>query len=148
MMDVLLAFDAETGLADLRLQDGDLALDTGLGSAVAISLFSDARAKDGPWNGLDDPKGWWAENIDNPTRRPDRFGSRLWLLRRAKTIPETRQRIESEIRDALAWMITDGIVRHIDVHTEWVESQALQAFITLALPNGGQTTNRFIFNGI
>ena len=44
------------------------------------------------------------------------IGSRLWLLRRSKLIEnETVRLAEEYIREALQWMIDDGLVLSIDV---------------------------------
>lgn len=66
--------------SDLVIEGGDLALDQGLQTKILLSLFTDRRV--GPKENLEDPqdlRGWWA--------RED-FGSRLWLLGRAKATKE------------------------------------------------------------
>lgn len=85
---------------------------------VAISLWSWARAEPGdvlPSTIEDkrDRQGWWAESFaPNPS---DRMGSRLWLLRRSKATPETLDRAVSYAREALAWLVEDGIAESVEV---------------------------------
>ena len=106
----------------------DLARESGLASAVVISLFSDARAPSDPSRPAtaQDPRGWWGEV------RPDRFGSRLWQLEREKATRETLARAREYARDALAWMIADGIARSLDVDASYVERHVLQLRIVVS----------------
>lgn len=117
----------ETG-ADLLLVDGDLAIDEGLETAVIVSLFSDARV--GPdellpeeVQAVDDPayvretRGFWADTPE------DRWGSKLYLLSRAKATDDTATRAARFAEESLAWMLRDGIASRIDVAAEFVELQ-------------------------
>ena len=45
----------------------------------------------------------------------DRYGSLLWLLAREKQIPSVLARAEGYAREALAWLIADGIASRVDV---------------------------------
>jgi phage gp46-like protein len=78
-----------------------------LETAVLLSLFTDARAADDDRvpGAQDDRRGWWAAPL----------GSRLWLLTREIATNEVRLRAEDYCRDALAWMIEDGVADQIDV---------------------------------
>ena len=61
--------------------------------AVLISLFTWRRANaddDLPGN---DRMGWWGDS--HPPVDNDRIGSRLWLLSRAKIVPETLARAKA-----------------------------------------------------
>ena len=128
MTDLALHFAPGAWAADLALIGGDLASDDGLRTAVLISLFTDARARaDDPLPEPDaDRRGWWGDcgNAD-PN---DRTGSRLWLLARAKAVPATAQRARDYAREALAWMIEDGIATSVEVEA------------TVALVNAGRAT--------
>jgi phage gp46-like protein len=115
MTDVALHFASDAWSADLAIMAGDLATDDGLRTAVIISLFTDARARDDdplPQAG-DDRRGWWGDCAnDDPN---DRIGSRLWLLSNAKVVDATAIRARDYCREALAWLVTDGIARSVDV---------------------------------
>lgn len=121
--------------ADLVLDDGDLALDDGFNTAVLISLFSDRRAE--PGDDLPDPaggrRGWWGDALNDFS---DLIGSRLWLLNRAKATPETRKRCEEYIREALAWMIEDGVALRLDVSAYWQSMGTLVAEVSIERPGG------------
>lgn len=96
---------------DIGLSCGDLIRGNDLSNAITISLFTDRRArKDDVLPDGTDPRGWWADALDN-----QQIGSRLWLLERARDIPETYQRAEEYALEALAWLKADGIAKKIDV---------------------------------
>ena len=130
---------------DLQRNGGGILLEEGLGSAVLISLLTDRRAlpedrlpDDTPAGGPIPPdrRGWCGDalaEIDG-----DRYGSRLWLLRREKQTEETRQRALFYAREALDWMVEDGHVIGVEVTAEWQTSGRLALSVTLTLPDGSR----------
>lgn len=139
-MDLRLDFDGDLLTGDLVREGAGLKLEEGLGTAVVLSLFSDARARpDDELPPLEtDPRGWWGEAFAG---RPgqviagDRFGSRLWLLERRKILPETLREAEEMAREALAWMIEDGVVEEIRVLAEAHRPATLALRVTLIRPD-------------
>lgn len=107
--------------ADIVLKDGDLLPDTGLVSAVFLSLFSDARAPDGH----SEVRGWW------PDDRRDRFGSHLWLMGREKLTNETALKAQSYAQEALQWLIDDGIASAVRVTADIVKPVTLSLHIQI-----------------
>lgn len=116
--------------ADLTMIDSDLASDTGMETAVLLSLFTDRRAEDDdtpPSGDEEDRRGWWADQF--APVEGDRFGSRLWLLDRSKRTEEVRRRAEEYVREALAWMIEDHVAESIDVATELTTTEIRIALV-------------------
>jgi phage gp46-like protein len=117
MTTVAIAWDNLTGQGGwARDAVGNLALGSDLEAAVWTSLFSDRRAlpDDVIPDGTDDRRGWWGDTYaDKP------IGSRLWLLDRAKRIPETLRRAEDYAREALAWLVEDGVAARVEVTAIW-----------------------------
>ncbi len=113
-MDIQTRFiDFQTG-CDWTVTPQGLAQDTALDSAIIISLFTDARAlPTDEYSG--DPRGYWADALTVTGETPVRLGSRLWLLRREKQIPATLRRAEQYAREALQWLIDDGIAQSIAI---------------------------------
>lgn len=116
--DLRLAWNPEKGQADLVLMpDGSLDAGHELETAVIISLFSDARAQPGDEKlyAVDprDPRGWWGDAYADVAG--DRLGSRLWLLERAKSWGGLPLVAEGFCREALQWMIDDGVASEVDV---------------------------------
>lgn len=88
--------------------------------AVMISLFTWRRAN--PDDELPDTSasaqrmGWWGDNY--PEVINDRIGSRLWLLGRAKIVPDTLIRAKAYAEEALKWLVDDGIAARVVVEVE------------------------------
>lgn len=109
---VFMGFDAG---ADYALGALGLAEDDGLETAVVLSLFTDRRAEedDALPGGGDDRRGFWGDAW--PDVPGDRIGSRLWLLHREKQTPAVLGRAQQYAREALTWLIDDGIASAVDV---------------------------------
>lgn len=134
MTDIALAWDPLLARADIAVANGDLVRDDGLRTAVLISLFTDtlARPDDEIPDGTDDRRGWWGDTpVDGETADP--IGSRLWLLARAKRTEETRRRAETYARDALAWMVTDGVAAAVAVSAVWAGDRGDQLHLTVTI---------------
>lgn len=93
--------------------------------AVVISLFTWRRAQHDDDLPANQRMGWWGDSfapVDG-----DRIGSRLWLLSRAKLVPETAARAQEYATEALQWLIDDGVAAKVEVVAE------RQGLSTLAL---------------
>lgn len=97
----------------------DLVGDNGLVTAVIISLFTDARARDDDKlpdilysDDFPNRRGWWADF--SSSRPDDSVGSRLWLLSRSKNTTENLRLAEDYAREALQWLIDEKIASKID----------------------------------
>jgi len=133
---IALSWDGELMTGDVQLGRSGLVRDDGLTTAVLISLFTDRRAKaDDPLPDGNDRRGWVGDAI-SPVDG-DRIGSRLWLLRREKQTEETRRRAEEYAREALAWLIEDGLAARVEVSAEWVARGVLGCLIVIHLAAGG-----------
>ncbi len=130
------------GTLDNLLLEDDIASDPGLRTAVLLSLFTDRHAEtDDDLPAADgDHRGWWADEF--APVEGDRIGSRLWLLDRSTQRPELVQRVDASVREALAWMLEDKVLTHIDVTIEQRAEQLLYA-VTLYRPVGATATFRF-----
>lgn len=114
--------------ADLVLEGGDVALDHGLLTPVLVSLFSDARAREDdelPAGEGSDPRGWWAAEPG------DAYGSRLWLLARAKITAETVNQVREHASDALRWLVAAEIAERVDVDAVRIGSQRIDLSIAI-----------------
>ena len=91
----------------------DLQAEAGLDTAILISLFTDARVREDElppghtWR-----RGWWGDGVED---EPDITGSKLWVLRREKATQEVLVRARGYIREALAWMLRDGVAVAVNV---------------------------------
>ena len=93
--------------------------------SVIISLFSWRRAnKDDVLSGTD-KFGWWGDTYADQV--DDKIGSRFWLLLREKILPETTLKAIDYAKEALQWLIDDGIATDVQIQSE------LQGLSTLAI---------------
>ena len=132
------------GTFDLALDGPDLTTDTGLRTAVIVSLFTDARAHDDDAvpDGTDDRRGYWADAFADVAG--DRFGSRMWLLGREKQLDATLLRAREYAEEALQWLIVDGVARSVDVSAYILSPGVLGLEIAIARAN--DTVARFRFD--
>jgi len=122
MRDLLLSWSDLAG--DLSLDDLglDLSGDDSLQTAVLVSLFTDRLADDTDElpAGETSRRGWWADETLGraPDGTQDRIGSKLWLLRREKALPDVVARARAYAAEALDWLIADGMAQRVEVEAE------------------------------
>lgn len=123
----------EGGFGDLVVLGPSLDEDDGLETAVVLSLFTDGRANDDDVlpdeanAGSDRRRGWWGDTYADV--RGDRIGSRLWLLAREKQTQQVLERAREYGREALQWLVDDGIAREVTVTAEIVRDGVLGLLI-------------------
>lgn len=140
MSDLALDLDLGTLAADLVFDGFGLVTDDSLRTAVIISLFTDRRAADDdrlPDAGTD-RRGWWADTF--APIEGDLIGSRLWLLSREKQLREAVARAEEYAREALEWLIEDGIAASVIVTASIPRSGWLRLDIEIDRPDSRGTT--------
>jgi phage gp46-like protein len=136
MTDIALVENLETGKWDLSLAGADLATDDGLQTAVALSIICDAYAApdDVIPDGSTDRRGYWGDAFS--IIQGDNLGSKDWLLSREKQLPAVLAQAIQSAKDALQWMIDDGIAGSISVTGSWIQTGAFQRIITITKPDG------------
>lgn len=137
-----LGWNPDTLSADLAAgaeAGGDLA---GLASAVIVSLFTDrlAEADDTLPAGDGDRRGWWGDAL---AADGDRIGSRLWLLNREKQRRSVLGRAEDYCREALQWLIDDGIAEAVDIEVAFIRRGVLGIAVTVHRPAADPATFRY-----
>jgi hypothetical protein len=133
---IALSWNDAVGAADLALAEtGALANEAALQTAVVLSLFTDARAR--PDDGAEGDRRGWVGDAFAPE---DRYGSRLWLLRREKQTEETRRRAEDYANEALTWMVEARLATSVSVTAAWVARGVLGLAVRIAVPGGIETS--------
>lgn len=126
---------------DLAIKNGDFEFDEGLETAIAISLFTDKRVTDEELPDLETNKrGWWGDMF--PEVDQDQIGSRIWTLRRRKRTTEVLRLFEDYAKEALEWMIEDGVANSVSVVASYDQNGFLQGEVTIEKPPGNES--RFI----
>jgi phage gp46-like protein len=148
MTDLSLQWDDELYAADFALKDGALVTDDGLRTAVIISLFTDKRAAldDVLPQPSSDRRGWWGDML---SAQGWEIGSRLWLLAREKQLPAVLVRAEAYAREALQWMVDDGVAVAISVSARFPRNGWLQLEIGIDRPSGPDRERYdFVWNAV
>lgn len=129
MADIATVWGADGG--DWQVRGPSLRADDGLQTAICISLFTDrlAEASDELASG-DNRRGWWGDAY--AAVPGDLIGSRLWLLRREKRTAQTLRRAEEYAREALQWLLDDGVARAVTVAAEALGTDVLALQVTVA----------------
>lgn len=143
MSDIGLTWLPNDGGADFTVAGNDLVLDDGLETAVFLSLFTDRRAEDGDVlpTSEQDRRGWWGDAF--PVVDGDRHGSRLWLLARAKELPDTLTRAEEYAREALAWLTEDRVAERVEVAAVVESRGVMRLTVTIYRPRVDVVTYRY-----
>jgi phage gp46-like protein len=144
--DIALTWSQPHGSADFAVSANDFVGEDGLRSSVITSLFCDAPAQAG--DELPDGSiakggegGWWADAV--PAVPNDAFGSRLWLLRRAKRLAVTLTRAQAYGFEALQWLVPDKIASAVGVSASYNAKGWLVLEVTIDRPNQSRATFRF-----
>lgn len=140
MSDISSFWDVERLAADWREGRGDLIDGNDLQTAIIISLFTDRVARDDDDIDGDDRRGWWGDSGENMD-----IGSRLWLLRRQKLNQKVAQKAEDYAREALQWLLTDGVVSSIDASTQIVYPRRLNMVLRYRKPGSTDSTDMRFF---
>lgn len=151
-VDIEMTWNTDVMSGQISFVQNDLSVSYSLLTPVLVSLFTDARAAEDdplPDPGNGDRRGWWgdATNLD---KQGDSVGSKLWLLEREKSTDEVLSKAEQYIREALQWMLDEGIASAIDVVTERQATKVgsglpiLAFHVAISKPTGVTETFKFI----
>ncbi len=125
----------ETLEFDVLINGPDLQSDSGLRTAIILSLFTDqlVGSDEEIPDGTDNRRGWWADSFTEVAG--DLIGSRLWLLNREKQIDQVLEKGRDYAQASLQWMLTDGVASQIEVETEWVKKEVMGILVRVHKAN-------------
>ena len=129
---------------DWRLAGASLDDDDGLETAVILSLFTDRLADPGD-TGLATTarRGWWGDAYAESAG--DLIGSRLWLLAREKRTPVVLSRAELYAREALQWLVDDGVASSVTVQAQSQGQLGEVLALTVAITRSTKPVVQFRF---
>lgn len=142
MSDIRSVWNPETQHADYVISNGAFASGRDVETAVLLSVFTDRLANvndvipDAPRGAPGDRRGWWADDPQNL------FGSRLWLLNRAKGPLTVAADAEGYAAEALQWLIDDGVVAKFTIQAQWVRPNQLQLLVIAYRTDGTVISNQ------
>lgn len=129
---------------DIAVEANDLARTDDLESAVIVSLFTDRRVGREELPTLEtDRAGWWGDLF--PELENDKIGSKLWLLMREKQDNATLARVVEYSKEALQWLIEDGVAESVEVAASYPERERLSLSVAIQKPQG-KVSFKYILN--
>lgn len=125
-------------------------VDDALTRSVLICLFTDKRVEteDLPYQ-TDTNGGWWGDALPLSSETADdnySWGSRLWLLDRAKINAATPQDIDDMIREALTPLLNAGSIDDVTVAVSRSGDESVFFELTVFKHNGQSET--FVFKNM
>ena len=121
-------------------------VDDALTRSVLICLFTDKRVEteDLPYQ-TDTNGGWWGDVLPLSSETAGdnySWGSRLWLLERAKIDAATAQDIDGMIREALTPLLNAGIIDDVSiaVSRERIAAKLVEVCVTVTLLSAASVT--------
>lgn len=140
MTDISTVWNVERGEGDWVLSGASLENGNDLATATLISLFTDrtAEASDSLPDATGDRRGWWGDlGQDVP------IGSRLWLLGRSKLIPAVAVKARDFAKEAMQWMVDDGVAAGVAVGAVIVKPSSLRLTVTITRGDGSTLSTNF-----
>lgn len=115
-------FFTSAGLYDIArgAAAGLIEMTEDLDASVALSLLTDKRAAEGMVPSGADRGGWWGDTY--PDVPGDSFGSWLWTLAGRARDDQTLQDADAYARDALKWMIEDGVADRLEIEKQFTRT--------------------------
>jgi len=110
-----IALGIQDGCINILTDSAGLKSDAGLETAVLISLFTDSRVASGQVpSGETSQRGWWGDQFLK--NEGDSLGSKMWTVTDRNVVTATTvASVQTRARQALEWMIEDGVAQSIEV---------------------------------
>lgn len=144
MMSDLALFRRSDGNFDLDFDKsrGDLLMSDSLENAVTISIGTYSRERKLGRNANLKPclGGWWGDALDDNGI----LGGYLYEAFPGKLNTATAKSVEALVKEALQWMIDDGVAGSMECSASVVNDEFISLSVTLTRPNGEQE-NPFIY---
>ena len=125
-------------------------VDDALTRSVLICLFTDKRVEteDLPYQ-TDTNGGWWGDVLPLSSETAGdnySWGSRLWLLERAKIDAATAQDIDGMIREALTPLLNAGIIDDVSIAVSRSDDES--ASFELTVFKHSEQSETFVFKNM
>lgn len=128
----------EIGLGDILFIPGDVSCDSGLQTAIYMSLFTDAPVEADGY----ETRGWWGDTIDEYGV----LGSKLWTLTKDKMIPNISSVAKEYCIEALNWMIVEKVASEINVAVSRSGLYSLLIEVEITRPSNSVEYYKYAYN--
>lgn len=129
MKDIAFLYDTDQRCFDLQCLGSEIQIEDSLRTAIALSLFTDAKVDEFELPRGETNRGFWADALDNHDT-----GSKLWLLLRSKSNSHIVKKTEEYCKKSLEWLIEDKLVENIEVKAH-INNYELTINITIFYQN-------------
>lgn len=121
---------------DLVFKGGDLVLSDSLQMSVILSIATWCRNDSFEGAAILEPSigGWWADALNEIP-----LGSRLWTLFREKLNEVTLDNAKALVKDALKWMVDDGVAKEVNVSADYGKDRNTAVFVIDIVKPSGET---------
>lgn len=116
-----LVFNNTYSQGDLDYGPAGIRQDETLKTAILVSLFTDRRANEDDDYPEGQKYGWWGDTFAEVPG--DKIGSRLWQLKGQPLNEATISLADDLVKEALQWMIDDGVTEEITTEIQIVEGR-------------------------
>ena len=121
-----------SGIYDFQLDEtGDIETEDFFDTSILMSLFCERRASANEMPVSHYRRGW----IGNESTPSFEIGSKVWLFEQSRLTRSTLNGINSVVKEALQWMIDDGIALEISVSSELSQNNSIAIEVTISRPN-------------
>lgn len=129
--------EVSAGREAFEFLSGDL-VDDSLQELITLSLFTWRRSLDADPVPVGASREGWFADAD--------FGSRLYLLQRAKLTNQALVDARQYAEEALAWMVTEGILTRVTaLATRRADGRGIELEIATTSPRGNDAAVRFAY---
>lgn len=113
MKDIAFLYDTDQRCFDLQCVGTEIQMEESLRTAIALSLFTDAKVDEFELPRAETNRGFWADALDNHDT-----GSKLWLLLRSKRNSHVLKKTEEYCKKSLEWLLEDKLVENVNVQAQ------------------------------
>lgn len=135
------AIQTEDGGWTLGITGSDLTPEDGFDTAIAMSLFTDARAPDNSVAIPEKRRGWMA-NLESPVEGRQ-IGSLLYLVDQSRLTQDTLNESVNYAQLALNWFVEDFIANLVVVSGEIVPRSGIRLKVVFTAKSGSVSTHYF-----
>ena len=128
----------DDGVFDIEIENGVIKREDGFDTALNLSMLTYGRAPASRVVKPENRRGWLGNTVSPVIGR--NIGSLMWLLNQRRLRQATLNEAISFSREALNWIVEDGLAQKIEVTGTIIPQTGIQLAITITALNGETET--------